>query len=135
MPFQISGRTKKVTKSDIDLCTAWVKVYSLNEKLPHIVRCRNHDWLDWGHGNIWIEWDEQRAQARFERQNSYVGNRLPESAIQTAFAKATTTRIHVFTDPDIAAIFEEAARRPAQSTRVPLVNGDEKWRNDGIDLG
>ena len=125
-PFQVTGtRNKRLTANGICLATCWMKIQYDTLELPSIVRCRNHDWLDWTNSNIFVEWDDAASQRIFEEKSSYLKRLLSNHAREVATARYGAP-IYQSTDADVRAIFTDAQRLPARPTRPSGYSGAEE---------
>ncbi len=134
-PFEVTGARgrKKVTKNGISVAVAWMKIIHRTLDFPCAVRCRNHDWFDYTHNNIYVEWDDSAKQDLFERQTSYYGR------LATAGAKeivASQAEGQLTCDPsacseEVRDIFREAQRLPARNVR-PSGWGDDHQPRSGM---
>lgn len=114
-PFTVStgGKRKKAVKNGVPVHEYWLEaIYNtVVEDFPYIPRCRNHNWLDWTDGNIYVEWNEAQRQRVFEEQTSFHGSLLnndTRDVLLSRFGKAAA--VHTSTNPDIAGIFAQAQK-------------------------
>jgi hypothetical protein len=79
-PFVVEGSNgkKQIRKDGVNLGSTWVHLITGRTNLPHIVRCKNGDWLDWTKNNLYVVQDDAKDQASFEDQTSFHGTLLTE---------------------------------------------------------
>lgn len=124
-PFEISskGKRKKVIKragkEKIALHTVWLmhkhdlrSRWDFNRK----PKCRNHNWLDWSNGNVYLP---EINEASEERRQAYMAGRLPERTLELIDARQRGSSMSVYgtNDPEIIWAFQDAAKIPVSPVR------------------
>jgi hypothetical protein len=114
-PFSVRGVTKKIFKGSTPLHTIWLR--SRIQKHGLIPKCKNHDWLDWTEGNVFVprgkKIDAQpRARALMSRL-SLSGESFEN--LQRRFDH--TIHLPPELDAEIAEIFSEAQGMAALPVR------------------
>lgn len=131
-PFMVSTfvNHKKILKDGVPVHHYWLEaVYNtVVEDFDYKPRCRNHDWLDWTDGNIYVLWDESQRQKTFDAQTYYHGNIISPASRDILLARsAKPSQVcergdGKEVDPDVLAIFEEAQNVPRRSARVSVTS-------------
>lgn len=125
-PFEVStgGKRKKVIKrtgkEKIALHTVWLMhKHDLRSRwdFSRKPKCRNHDWLDWTEGNVYLPAVNPASESRRE---AYMAGRLSDRALELIDARQRGSSMSVYgtDDPDIIWAFQDAARVPASSLRA-----------------
>lgn len=130
-PFTVSTGVnhKKILKDGVSVHHYWLEaIYrTVVEDFDYKPKCRNHDWLDWTDGNIYVLWDEGQRQETFDAQTYYHGNII--SAAGRDIVLARTAKVSQVcdrgdgkeVDPEVLAVFEEAQNVPRRSARIPVI--------------
>jgi hypothetical protein len=114
-PLSVRGVTKKIFKGSTPLHTIWLR--GRIQKHGLIPKCKNHNWLDWTRGNVFVPRGKKvdalpRARALTNKLD------LSAEAFETLQRRFDTT-IHLppDLDPEIAEIFSEAQGMAALPVR------------------
>jgi hypothetical protein len=126
-PFEVTtgGKRKKVVKQvgnrRVPLHQIWLMVvHDLASPFDFALKpkCKNHDWLDWTNGNVYIPGGSQEG---FENRIAYLSGILSERAKEIVgvrqLGSGHSGQVCLSEDPEIVAIFDEAQDVPRPSAR------------------
>jgi hypothetical protein len=136
-PFEVStgGKRKKIIKragkKKFPLHTVWLmRKHKLRSRwdFSRNPKCRNHDWLDWTRGNIFVPKVNRKSE---NRREAWLSNHLTDTAKDLLYARACGMSQSIPSDdPEIVSIFQNAARMPACRVRPSKHGPDSPPKDD-----